>query len=123
MKILQLCPRLPYPPVDGGTIAMYNLSNSLVDNGAEVKVLAFNTSKHFTAEKDIDVAYASTHRLETVYLDNKIKIKNAFLNLLTNESYHITRFRSVEFSKKLKVILQNGKFDIVQLLLFNKFDQ
>lgn len=115
MKILQLCPRLPYPPVDGGTIAMYNLSNSLVDNGAEVKVLAFNTSKHFTNEKDIDTAYVKTHELETVNLDNKIKIKDAFFNLFTNESYHISRFRSVEFSKKLKEILQNGKFDIVQL--------
>lgn len=115
MKILQLCPRLPFPPVDGGTIGMYNLSNALVDQGAEVKVLAFNTSKHFLDEKSIDPAYAATHHLETVYLDNHLKVKDAFLNLFNKESYHISRFKSQQFSEKLKQVLSKEKFDIVQL--------
>ncbi len=115
MKILQLCPRIPYPPVDGGTIGMYNLSNALVDCGAEVKVLAFNTSKHFIEEKKIDQHYAATHKLETVYIDNSVKPLKAFFNLFSSESYHIARFKSEEFSRKLKQILTADKYDIVQI--------
>ncbi len=115
MKILQLCPRIPFPPVDGGTIGMYNLSNALVNHGAEVKVLAFNTSKHFIAEKNIDKGYIATHHLESVFLDNRVNIKDAFINLFTKESYHISRFKSVAFEAKLKAVLLKEKFDVVQL--------
>ncbi|MBK7854485.1 MAG: hypothetical protein IPJ79_05860 [Bacteroidetes bacterium] len=53
MKILQLCLRVPYPPRDGATIAMYNLSESLITAGASVKALAFNTKKSFVPEKKL----------------------------------------------------------------------
>ena len=45
MKVLQLCLRVPFPPRDGATIAMYNLSDSLIKAGAVVKALSFNTKK------------------------------------------------------------------------------
>ncbi|MEP7264096.1 MAG: glycosyltransferase [Bacteroidota bacterium] len=115
MKVLQLCPRIPYPPVDGGTIGMYNLSNSLVDYGVEVKVLAFNTSKHFVEENKINPHYRSTHQLESVYLDNSVKPLKAFLNIFSSESYNICRFYSEDFSAKLKDILRKNDFDIVQM--------
>ena len=117
MKILQLCPRIPFPPVDGGTIGMYNLSSSMLQAGVELKVLAMNTKKHFIEEKNIDPAYKSTHQLETVYIDNSIKPLKAFLNIFSDESYNITRFYSAEFSKKLKAIL----FVELRLLFFVDF--
>ena len=115
MKILQLCPRIPFPPVDGGTIGMYNLSKALIDHGAIVKVLAFNTSKHFVEESKIDAQYAASHQLETVFLDNNVKVADAFFNLFTKESYHISRFKSTLFSERLIQILSKEEFDIIQL--------
>ena len=115
MKILQLCPRIPFPPVDGGTIGMYNLSKALLDHGAYVKVLAFNTSKHYIQETEIDHEYIKSHQLETVFLDNKINIIDAFLNLFTKDSYHISRFKSALFSEQLKQILIKEEFDIIQI--------
>jgi glycosyltransferase involved in cell wall biosynthesis len=115
VKILQICPRVPYPPVDGGTIGMFNLSNSLVDKGAEVKVLAFNTSKHFVRENEIDNHYRYTHRLETVYHDNSVKPVAAFFNLFSDKSYNIERFRSPAFADRLKQVLKEDKYDIVQI--------
>jgi aspartate/glutamate racemase len=47
MRVLQICLRVPYPPADGGTIAMYNMALSLKKAGAKVKVIALNTKKHF----------------------------------------------------------------------------
>jgi glycosyltransferase involved in cell wall biosynthesis len=115
VKILQLCPRIPYPPVDGGTIGMFNLSNALISLGMEVKVLAFNTSKHFIEDDQIDAYYRTSHKLEWVYLDNSVKPFKALLNLFSSQSYNIVRFYSEEFSSKLKQLLASGDFDMVQL--------
>lgn len=46
MKILQLCHKSPYPPADGGTIAMNNITQGLLHEGFSVKVLAVETPKH-----------------------------------------------------------------------------
>src|SRR6185369_5221071 len=46
MRILLLTPRLPWPPIDGGRIAMARLAESLAHAGAEVDVLSLNPRKH-----------------------------------------------------------------------------
>lgn len=115
MKVLQLCPRIPYPPVDGGTIGMYNLSNALVDLGVEVKVLSFNTRKHFVEDSKINPHYKRSHKLEWVYLDNSLKPLNALTNIFSKQSYNIARFYSEDFSKKLREVLRVGDFDVVQV--------
>lgn len=115
MKILQLCLRVPLPPYDGATIAMYNLAESLTLNGAEVKMLSFNTKKHFTDVSTIDASLLEKYKLETVYLDASVKISGAIKNLFRkNESYNIIRFDSAAFHQKLKEILQSQSFDIIQ---------
>lgn len=115
MKILQLCLRVPLPPYDGATIAMYNLAESLTLNGAEVKMLSFNTKKHFTEVSTIHAALLEKYKLETVYLDASVKISGAIKNLFRkNESYNIIRFDSPEFHHRLKEILQSQSFDIIQ---------
>ena len=46
MHILLLCPRVPFPPHDGGAIAMYDVAAGLARAGHRVTVLAINTPKH-----------------------------------------------------------------------------
>ncbi len=43
MNILQICNKVPFPPKDGGCIAMNNLTQGLIDEGHTVKVIAINT--------------------------------------------------------------------------------
>lgn len=115
MKILQLCLRVPLPPYDGATIAMYNLAESLTLSGAEVKMLSFNTKKHFIDLSTIEAELLEKYKLETVYLDASVKISGAIKNLFRkNESYNIVRFDSDFFHHKLKSILQAESFDIIQ---------
>ncbi len=38
MKVLQLCNKPPYPPVDGGTMAMNSITQGLLREGCDVKV-------------------------------------------------------------------------------------
>lgn len=114
MKILQLCLRVPLPPYDGATIAMYNLAESLTASGAAVKMLSFNTKKHFMDANSIDAALLDKYKLETVFLDASVNAWDAFTNLFKpNESYNIVRFDSAAFHQKLKEILQSETFDFI----------
>ncbi|MEO8151152.1 MAG: glycosyltransferase [Bacteroidia bacterium] len=115
LRILQLCTRIPFPPQDGGTIAMYNLAKSLADCGCTVKILAFNTKKHFIAGDKIDDNFRKEFNLTSVYLDASIKASDAFLNLFSSESYNIRRFISEEFKQQLIIILRDYEFDIIQM--------
>src|SRR6266849_8342597 len=46
MRILILTPRLPWPAIDGGRIAMARLTESLASAGADVEILSLNPRKH-----------------------------------------------------------------------------
>ncbi len=115
MNILQICNKVPFPPKDGGCIAMNNLTQGLTDEGHIVKVLSVNTLKHFIDIQKLPPDYRSKTNIEAVFIDTEIKIADAFLNLFTNRSYNIERFYSKVFENKLVAILKSERFDIVQL--------
>lgn len=115
LKVLQLCLRIPEPATDGGAMAMKAIAESLITGGATVKLLAFNTKKHFVDPQKISPDFMQATNLEWVYLDATVKIVPAFLNLFSRQSYNIQRFISAAFSEKLAEILKNNSFDIIQL--------
>ncbi len=115
MKILQLCLRIPFPPADGGTIAMYNMARSLDKAGASVTMLSFNTRKHFVAPEKLPSEIREKFRVQGVFLDASVKTIPAILNFFNNKSYNISRFDSPAFHHALEVLLQQEKFDVVQM--------
>lgn len=115
MKILQICSKIPFPPKDGGSIAMDILTHGLIECGNEVKVLAINTPKHFINEADINSEYKNKTSYQLVFIDTSVKPLDAFLNLFSSKSYNITRFYSKEFEKVLIELLSSQKYDVVQL--------
>lgn len=115
MNILQICSKVPFPPKDGGSIAMNILTHGLIECGNKVKVLAMNTPKHFIKDEDIDAGYRQRTAYESVLIDTSVKPLDAFLNLFSGESYNVSRFRSKAFEDKLVSILEEQPFDIVHL--------
>ncbi|OFY88017.1 MAG: hypothetical protein A3F72_08590 [Bacteroidetes bacterium RIFCSPLOWO2_12_FULL_35_15] len=115
MKILQICSKIPFPPKDGGSIAMDILTHGLIECGNEVKVLAINTPKHFINEADIDQEYKNKTSYQLVFIDTAVKPLAAFLNLFSGKSYNISRFYSKEFEKVLIELLSSQQYDVVQL--------
>jgi len=115
MKILQICNKVPFPPNEGGSIAMNLLTDGLLNADCEVKVLAINTKKHFVDIQTLPAQYRKKTNIEAVFIDRSLKAINAFLNLFTSKSYHIERFISNDFKKKLIEILNNDCYDIIQL--------
>jgi glycosyltransferase involved in cell wall biosynthesis len=114
MRILQVCNKIPYPPKDGGSLAMHQLSESM-SRGHEVKILAMDTHKQQFDEILWDEAYRKKFRPEKIFMDTRVKALDAIINLFSDKSYHIERFYSKEFETRLEKILKQEKFDIIQL--------
>lgn len=115
MKILQLCKKFPFPLKDGESIAVNSISKSLRQLDCEVTLLSMNTTKHYFDTRQLPKNFNHYTAIHTVLIDNRIKPLEAFLNLFSKKSYHITRFESPAFCNKLIQLLQTEQFDLVQL--------
>ncbi len=115
MHILQLCPRVPFPPHDGGAIAMYDVAAGLVRAGHRVTLLAINTPKH-RQPADALAHLGPNMRLVTVEVDTAISAPRALKNLLfSRQPYNAERFISPAVGAKLLEILQTEQVDVVQM--------
>ena len=110
-----LCNKSPYPPREGGPMAMNSIVTGLLKAGHKVKILSFNSEKYRISKKDIPESYSSKTGIELIDIDLRLKPIQALKNLFANKSYHVERFKSTLFTKKLVETLQREKFDIVQL--------
>ena len=115
MKVLQLCIKPPYPPVDGGTMAMAGVTRWLLREGCEVKVLTMETDKHPLRAEQLTASYREATGIESVYVDLGVKVIPAGVAMLCGESYNVRRYRSEAFAKKLREVLQTGMFDVVHV--------
>ena len=115
MKILQVCNRVPYPARDGGTLAMNNLAEALINQGHQVKMAALNTRKHYIGKDSIPEEYRRKTNIQTFDIDTSVNPADALLYLFKKGSYNIGRFYSPGFEQMLVSILEKEDFDIVQL--------
>lgn len=116
MKILQICNKIPYPPHDGGAIAILNISKSLISAGHEVHILAMNTAKHNISVDSIPESITSRIRITLTPVDTHIRPIKLLINFLFSSlPYNATRFDNPVFLSELSLILQHEKYDVVQL--------
>ena len=112
MRILQICNKPPFPAVDGGAIAMNNVTHGLINKGCTVNVLTVTTQKHKIST--LPKSYIDKTKFQSVFIDTTIKAKDAFFNLFSKKSYNVERFISDDFSKKLTEILKEEEiFDFI----------
>lgn len=115
LKVLQLCNKPPYPPIDGGCIAMNIITNGLLEAGCSVKILTIETPKHRLDYDLLPTDYKAKTNIESVFVDTSINMVDAFSALITSDSYNISRFFSPDFDQKLIEVLQQEKYDVVHL--------
>ena len=101
MKVLQLCNKPPYPPVDGGTMAMNSITQGLLQAGCEVRVLTVESDKHPLRRDQLPADY--------------VRPLSAAVAMLCGESYHVKRYRSEAFAAKLRQVLQADRYDVVHV--------
>lgn len=115
MKILQVCHKPPYPPLDGGSIAMLNLARSLCRLGHEITVLTMCTPKHQLSVEEKQ-EFSKMMKVHEVFVNTKVRFSAMMKNLLfSRKPYIATRFISNDFENTLVELLNSETFDIVQL--------
>lgn len=115
MRILLLSNKSPWPPKDGGSSATLGLIKGLSESGAEITVLAINTSRHHTSIEDIADMPGSKVDLHLVSLNTGFRPVKLVLNLLfSSKPFNIYRFYSRKVSNKLLEILRN-QYDVIQI--------
>jgi glycosyltransferase involved in cell wall biosynthesis len=116
MKILHLCNKIPYPPIDGGAIAVLNLARLLAEKGHEVWIMAMNTGKHRIGEKEIPEELLKSIHFVYFSVDSRIRPLKLMTNLIFSaEPYNAVRFHNRNFAEKLTDLLNREKFDIIQM--------
>lgn len=115
MRVLQVCNKPPYPPRDGGSLAMFNLAYSLKKLGHQVSVLTMFTKKHkLTSGQSRE--FSQIMEVHSVYVDTTPGLFRMIINLfLSDKPYHVERFFSIAFETELCRILKTSSFDVIQL--------
>jgi polysaccharide biosynthesis protein PslH len=116
MKILQLCNKVPFPSKDGGSIAIANLTQGMAQLDNEVHVLAMNTKKHFVSPSDDLNPDKKNIKLFYVYVNTQPRPIRMVSNFLfSGFPYNAQRFISADYTRRLKSLLTEYKYDIIQL--------
>ncbi|MBU0488168.1 MAG: glycosyltransferase family 4 protein [Bacteroidetes bacterium] len=114
MRILQLCNKIPWPLNEGGSIAINQIGSGLRNAGHQVDVLCIETPKFGVRLSDLPEEFRSRFNVQGVRIDTRVKSVGAFLNLFSSLPYNITRFVSADFEEKIKEILKETTYDIIQ---------
>jgi len=88
LKILQIAPRLPYPPTDGGKIGIYNIVKYLALRGHNITLVCFNDEKREYPELE---KYC---KLIIIRKKTKTTYLELFLNLFSSMPYGISKYCS-----------------------------
>ncbi len=108
MRILILTPRLPWPPLDGGRVAMSRLAQSLANGGAQVEVLSLNPRKHRgVAQGPVPVS--------AVDIDTSRVIGPMLRSVFGQVPFIVARFFSREYKRAVDETLRRFRPDVVQI--------
>ena len=114
MRILQLCHKPPRPSKDGGCRAMDALTRGLLMSGKhEVKILTVATEKHPFQPDEIETEYLQATQIEAIPVDTTLRKLDALSDLVTGDSYNISRFYSLDFERILTDVFRKTAFDLV----------
>ena len=94
---------------------MHQITEGLLLKGLQVKVVALDSTENEDPEEPIPPDYLEKTGFEAQYIDIRVKILPAFLNLFTSKSYNVQRFYNRKMERRLQRLLEQEKFDIVQL--------
>jgi len=111
MKVLLITPTLPYPQDTGGRIVVFNTIKHLAKRH-QVFLLSFIQQGQ---QKYVPFLKKYCLRIETVLKDIRFSKSGLFSNLFCSIPYNMIRYSSLGMEKKLKSIISEYRFDLVQI--------
>ncbi|MCS6789892.1 MAG: glycosyltransferase family 4 protein [Bacteroidia bacterium] len=110
MRLLQLTNKFPFPPKDGGTLAMAFFPEAWRDLGYTGYGLAMDTPKH-----PFQPSYPTPIPYEAIPVHSTPTLPGAFLNLFSSLPYHVVRFQSRAYTYALQRIIETFQPDLIQV--------
>ncbi len=111
MRILLVAVNLPYPPASGGLLRIYGLMNGLHQAGYELTLMSF-------ADEKIDPTKTPLvnlcQQIITIPPQNRTKLDRVRDLIFTRQPDIARRFFSVAFADKLRELLAQNQFDLIQ---------
>ncbi|MFA6957346.1 MAG: glycosyltransferase family 4 protein [Thermoanaerobaculia bacterium] len=115
MKILVVAPRVPWPPLDGGRVAINAIALGLRDAGAEVELVALNPLKHRSDAREIPDRRGAL-ALTALPHDTSMSALRVGLGLLSRtRSVVASRFQSRALESFVRDRVARGDVDVVQI--------
>lgn len=115
MKILVVAPRVPWPPLDGGRVAINSIALGLRDAGAEVELVALNPLKHRSEAQEIPDRLGAL-ALEALPHDTSMSPFRVAVGLLSGtRSVVASRFHSRALETFVRERVALGDVDVVQI--------
>src|SRR3954463_13384320 len=115
MRILQLTPRLSYPPSDGGRVVMLQIATAMQRLGADVQILSLNPRKQHADPERARQALAPIP-VDAIDIDTTgfaASVLRSFRRL--DVPPLVARFISTRFRRELRALLQSADVDVVQI--------
>ena len=113
MKILYITNKPVYPVVDGGTRAMEIFLESLISCNSEIHMINLATHKHGFSEESIPAAIKTKLKVQSFFIDTRLRAGKAFLNLFSRKSYNLSRFYDKKASLELQKLVKEIKPDCI----------
>jgi polysaccharide biosynthesis protein PslH len=111
MRILQLTPRLAYPPSDGGRVVMLQIATAMQRLGADVRILSLNPKKQHADMGTAPRALAPI-RVDAIDIDTSSVLRSL---VRIGTPMLVARFYSPQFERELRAILETSDVDVVQI--------
>ena len=112
MRILLVSTKVPYPPTDGGRIAIYEPLRQLAKRGHEVSLLALSADP---INVEVGDALRQYCHLEVIEHDTRNHLVPAICNMASPLPYTISKYLSQEMRGRIKLLLGARKYDLVHL--------
>ena len=114
MRILQLTPRVAWPPTDGGRVVMLQVAQALHRLGADVEVLSLNPRRQRVDPVAAQKALAPVP-FEAIDIDTSAHVTALLRSFRVRAPQLVTRFYSPRFEATLRSVLREREFDVVQV--------
>ncbi len=114
MRILQLSGQFPYPPVEGGKIAIFNLIRYLSLRGHKIVLLSIVSPQKEGIGRNVQ-ALKKWCDPRIVYHRTETNLWGLFVNLFFGIPYTISKYHSSKVKDALRQILSKEKFDIIHI--------
>lgn len=111
MNILLLASDIPFPSQSGAAIRSYGILRGLTDAGHRLTLLSFTQSDPNPSANPL---YQHCSEVHTVPLPTHSKLKRVIKLISTNRADIEFRLASERFESKLKQLLQDSVFDVIQ---------